>query len=689
MAYASVASLMRTIGSLLTSNSPMQYLRDPREFCSLHEKVSSLEVFLKNFEKNNVTGEMTDLEVQIREIANSVEQTIQLRVTEVVLANDENLRDKAHERLLDSLQQVAEDIDHIWKQSTKIQDKGRQVSKESLVQCLSRTNDIPNVKNNMVGRHDQRKRLVDLTRSYSGEPKVIPIVGMGGMGKTTLVKEVYNDACIRSHFDVCAWATVSQQHNVNEILLSLLRSTTCDTFDIDDEAKLADMLQKSLKGKRYLIVMDDIWSKEVWDDIRQCFPSQNNGSQILLTTRDNEVACYADTENLSLQMGFMDQDDSWNLFKSTAFTNESLSSEFETIGKQIAKKCHGLPLTVVVVAGLLKSKRTIEDWENFAKDVNSFVTNDPDDQCSHVLGLSYNHLTSDLKTCLLYFGIFPEDTQMPVKYLMRLWIAEGFLNLKNDLEGEAEKCLQELINRCLVLVSKKSRDETKIKSCKVHDLIFDMCLRQVQRGNLFIMNDILFAKSDEKKAQIHDFVFDCDPNHVTSDCQSLSGHKMYPFKRWTDEEIYNLPYGLTRALLTPEHFQLTDDDNSNLLKRTRSIFFAGYYFSTFILKSELIHFKLLKILDLSDMRIDSFPLQILSLIWLRYLSLRCLESFDIPPEICRLWNLQTFIVKGRTSYITFSEEIWGLMQLRYLELHKFHLPNRPIDLLTKQDTWVF
>ncbi|PHT61015.1 hypothetical protein T459_35137 [Capsicum annuum] len=211
-------------------------------------------------------------------------------------------------------------------------------------------------------------------------------------GKTTLAKEVYNHESILRGFDVRAWATVSQQHNIKEILQTLLKSTIKmdDTVKTEVEAELADMLQKSLKRKRYLIVLDDIWSCEVWDGVRRCFPTDENaGSRILLTTRNNEVARNAGTENLSMQMNFMDQDESWNLFKSTAFSNEALSSLFETIAKQIAEKCHGLPLTIVVVAGLLKSKMTIEDWGSVAKDVTSFITNDPDEQCSHVLGFSY------------------------------------------------------------------------------------------------------------------------------------------------------------------------------------------------------------------------------------------------------------------------------------------------------------
>ncbi|PHT61327.1 hypothetical protein T459_34833 [Capsicum annuum] len=120
--------------------------------------------------------------------------------------------------------------------------------------------------------------------------------------------------------------------------------------------------------------MDDIWSSKAWDDVKQCFLMENNESRILLTTRNNEVACYAGTENLSLQISFVDQDECWNLVKNAAFANETLPSEFETIGKQIVDKLQGLPLTIVVFAGLLrKSKRIIEDWETVAENVNNLL----------------------------------------------------------------------------------------------------------------------------------------------------------------------------------------------------------------------------------------------------------------------------------------------------------------------------
>ncbi|PHT26470.1 hypothetical protein CQW23_33917 [Capsicum baccatum] len=291
-----------------------------------------------------------------------------------------------------------------------------------------------------------------------------------------------------------------------------------------------------------------------------------------------------------------------------SFANEALPSEFETIGKQIAQKCHGLPLTIVVVAGLLKSKRAREYWENVAKDVKSFFTNDPDKQCSRVLGLSYNHLTSDLKACLLHFGIFREDSEIPVKNLMRSWMAEGFLKLENDLEGEADKCLQELVDRCLVLICKKSLDGTKIRSCKVHDLIYELCMREIQRENIFIMNDIALG---------------------VAECGNLSMQKMQPFKRVTGDKIECRLYGLYRALLTPIHRQLRGHDNNDLLERTHSIFSFHLKYSYFIVKSELIHFKLLRVLELRNIDMDHFPVQILSLIWLRYLSLQCSRNLNI------------------------------------------------------------
>ncbi|KAM3215817.1 hypothetical protein P3L10_025257 [Capsicum annuum] len=171
----------------------------------------------------------------------------------------------------------------------------------------------------------------------------------GILHKTTLAKQVFN---------------------VKEILLSLLQSIIQidDKVHRRDEAELADLLQKNLKRKRYLIVMDDIWSYKAWDDMRQCFPIDNNGSRILLTTCHTEVALYASSNNLLLKMNLMKSDESWNLLRERRL--QMKYSRVTNVTLLIANKCQGLPLTNVMVAGLLsKSKRTKEEWKNVAENV--------------------------------------------------------------------------------------------------------------------------------------------------------------------------------------------------------------------------------------------------------------------------------------------------------------------------------
>ncbi|KAM3383423.1 hypothetical protein P3S68_008998 [Capsicum galapagoense] len=178
---------------------------------------------------------------------------------------------------------------------------------------------------------------------------------------------------------------------------------------------------------------------------------------------------------------------------------------------------------------------------------------------------------------------------------------------------------------------------------KVHDLINDLCVREIQRENIFIMNDIVLEHSDSKR-------------------RYLSMQKMQPFKCVTGDKIDYCPYGLYRDLLTPVHHH----DNNDLLKRTRSIFSFHLKDSYYFFKSELIHFKLLKVLELRQKEIDNFPVQILSLIWLRYLSLQCYENLNIPPEICRLWNLHT-----SSANLGINEVIMGIQNVKELGIRGY------------------
>ncbi|PHT27728.1 hypothetical protein CQW23_32666 [Capsicum baccatum] len=605
MAYASVASLVRTMELLLMSDSPMLSLAfcHREEIVALHKKVSSIEAFLKNSDKQiSSYGAMTDLEVRIKGFANAAEDKIEFGLREAMIAEDETQRGKAHEELRESLRQVAKDIDRVQEESKTIQDhKGRQASTRSLARDMS-SEKLPNLEasNNMVGSGKENKRVLEEIRGGSSdEQKIFPIVGMGGIGKTTLAKQVFNHPSIQSHFDIRAWATISKEYNVKEILLSLLQSIIKinDKVYCRSEAELADLLQKYLKRKRYLIVKHDIWNYKAWDETRQCFPIDNNGSRILLTTRHTEVALYTSSSNLLLKMNLMNSDESWYLFKSKAYANERFPSELKATGKEISKRCQGLPLRIVVVSGLFcKSKSTKEEWKNVAKHIKSFLMKDPAEQCLRVVALSYNYLPNDLKSFLLYLGIFPEDSEISVKRL-------------------------DLVDTCLTLASQKSADGRKIKTCRVHVLVNELCLGEAQRKNL------LFIR-----------------NYKT-ETVPLVGCRLISIQKRRQTGVCFHDENFVTSLT-----QTNDDDCP--LRRIRSIFlFAAPSLSTNS-NLELGYLNLIRVFDLSSMYFSDFPLQTLSLSLLRH----CLHLEEIPIEFADIYSLQLIESQNCSAKLAASAE---------------------------------
>ena len=295
---------------------------------------------------------------------------------------------------------------------------------------------------------------------------VVSIVGMGGLGKTTLAKKVFKDPRIQdgSRFGCAFWIDVSQDYQDVKLLKDLLCEIYPERkkeFETMEKTMLERCLYKSLQGKTYLIVMDDVWDCEVWRIFRKHLPDEGNGSKVLITTRKREVADAADPDQATraYELLLRTKEESWDLFLSKAIPIENERSactgRLKDLGEEMAAKCGGLPLALVVMGGLLSQKqRSIAEWQRVYE---SMVWQDEYEgqNCMRILALSYTDLPYDLKLCFLYLSAFPEDYPIESDQLIGLWIAEGFIAERGDgltLEETAEIQLEKLIERSLVHV---------------------------------------------------------------------------------------------------------------------------------------------------------------------------------------------------------------------------------------------
>ncbi|CAA3014910.1 late blight resistance homolog R1A-3 [Olea europaea subsp. europaea] len=350
-------------------------------------------------------------------------------------------------------------------------------------QVQPQAKELDNLDDDFVGFEDVKTRIVE--QLISGPPKqqIISIVGMPGLGKTTLAKKLFNDPSIVYYFHTCAWCVVSQTYKKKNVLIDILTSTknhNREAMTEMDEENLAEMLYKSLKTMRYLIVMDDIWGMEPWDDLKRYFPDDKTGSRIIFTSRNKELGF----DNVVNELPFLSGAECWELLQRKVFQTEPCPPELQGIGQHIASRCHGLPMSVIMISSILANMQKKESsWGEIARHLNAHIF-DSTNNCVHILKLSYQHLSVHLKPCFLYFGVFEEDEKIPVQKLISLWVAEGFINKETHRSSEdvALDYLVDLINRGLVLVAEE-RSNGGVKACRIHDLLHDLCLRIAKEEN--------------------------------------------------------------------------------------------------------------------------------------------------------------------------------------------------------------
>nr|GMD05996.1 putative late blight resistance protein homolog R1B-17 [Ipomoea batatas] len=383
-----------------------------------------------------------------------------------------------------------------------------------------------------------------------------------------------------------------------------------------------------MMGKRYLIFLDDVWTTEVWYAIQRCFPcNSNERNPIMITTRIVDVA-----EHLSYfcdikRMKFQNLENSWKLFSMKVFgVRRFCPPVLEKLGRQISSQCQGLPLAIIVIARFLATTTgSLEVWREVAETLDGMDW--ADDKTSKILFLSYDYLPSQLKACFLYFGVFPRNCCVPIKKLINLWVAEGFLKPEKNksLEEVAKNCLLDLTNRSLVQVDKVSIDG-KMKECKIHDRLHEICLKEAEKENIVRI---------------------IDDNHAPK------------ASRWLSCQTSHWP--ITQA----SYGNCTLDNIHSVLYFGKDVYHS---------KCRLVYpcLKLLRVLDLSFVKWSrGMPSEITDLIHLRYLALSTIGSL-YKLRFFKLKNLLTLIVTSwmEKCPLQVSCDILGLPQLRHLHVDK-------------------
>ena len=288
--------------------------------------------------------------------------------------------------------------------------------------------------------------------------------------------------------------------------------------------------------------MDYIWNIEEWNEVSIAFPSNSNRSRILITTQIKEVSLHASSVNNRVppippyELPLLEEDKSWELFSKKVFWEGTCPPELETLGKQLVKSCDSLSVAIVVLGGLLASKeKTHRIWSKYIGHVNSYLT-DNRSSCIDILALSYNHLPRCLKPCFLCFGIYPKDFEIPVRQLIRLWIAEGFIwQIGNrNIEDVTEDYLEELIDRSLVQVATKMLDGG-VKTCRIHDLLRDLCISDSSEEKFLEVhpNVSLSPMGKSRRISIH---YGNNPYISSGPCKPSNSRSIIVFKGVVEHE---------------------------------------------------------------------------------------------------------------------------------------------------------
>ncbi|KAL0914325.1 hypothetical protein M5K25_014664 [Dendrobium thyrsiflorum] len=514
------------------------------------------------------------------------------------------------------------------------------------------------VRSDIVGKkiQDDARRLIELLTKEDDRdnPLVYAIVGMGGVGKTTLAKLVFDDDIIPKRFKLKVWVSVSQNYNENDILRNIIKSDRGDGHDLNS---LSEKLKDTVEGKRLFMVLDDVREpKRVWNDMLKILLKRDTakGSRVLVTTRNEEVAAQMMAVD-SQRVQPLPLEDGWSLLCKSAFPaweqQEAMDDEWnlKDIGIKLVNKCDGLPLAINAIGGMLSGQsKTRESWE-FILNSSSWEVKGLPDEINSALYISYQDLPSHIKRCFLYCSLFPKGRYFKFMNAKNLWIQEGLINDEKNISSHdaAENCFKILVQRNLVIL-----DRTNFK---MHDLFYSLSQFLTRNENLVATEEkeILNSEFDGKIKKLRRLSFIGDADQTTD-----IHHKF-------------LQKQLSLRTLLVFNRTIGNIDNAlfDHLRYLRTLWLQGTRVTE--LPASLGSLKLLRYLNLSQTPIKKLPKTIQKLKALRILDVsECENLRNLPLCIMKLLHLCSLTTKGSAL----DHLPPGLGNLNKLQLLEFIVP---------------
>ncbi|CAN1137138.1 Disease resistance protein RPM1 [Linum perenne] len=538
----------------------------------------------------------------------------------------------------------------------------------------------------LFGFEAPKQELVQfLTNKDLQQCTTTSLVGMAGSGKTTLAASFFNSHDAK--FDCSAWITVSRHFNIAELFRSLIKKINRSTkkeekiqvTDLSGEMSDPDLgrqIRDYLEGKTYLVVLDDVWTKDAWNKIKVCLPNGQNSSRVILTTRHKDIALLASSQSVVSHIQYvtpLDTKEAQELFCSRAFSSahsKACPEELQSIRNQFLKKCKGLPIAIDSIGRLLATKEcSVNAWTRTLDNLQ-WELNDNELPLNSVLLLSYNDLPYRLKRCFLYFALFPEDHKIWCDKLVRLWMAEGFLEPDSHGASPEEvgmRYIRELIGRNLLQAVSWDMYGDHGK-CQIHDLYRDIALAISKEENFCSVYAVgrQFSSHDNKsnhghrlrRVSIHEASIESsegtNPPEASIASSSIGPHMSIPITESNESEVINSPKA-TNVIKLLEGMQHI---------RSLLLFAKGKAFSSLSQLGWGDH-HLLRVMDMESGPVVELSKDIEVLYNLKYLNMSNTKTKSLPSSIDKLFSLETLDI-SETTVDTLPIGVFKLENLRHL-----------------------